>query len=332
MVASVRRPLLVVAAAVSAAVFAVGLPPEAHFLVYGLAGSALIALTWSPRVSTAIILVSGALVLLPFHVAPRETFARFWAVEPGFPLAYLGLAAIVYLSVRALRNDVPRNVLYGAAGIPAFIALTEPFHALVIRATPVTVDPVLQRLDVALFGEATFAAGRLLATHPWFEVITVWCYVALALVAAGVYALALRRRAGDVPPAELLWQWALAGMIGAVCFLLVPAVGPRWVFSEWPWRLPDLTMDHSVPSAAVPRNAMPSLHATWAILVCWGARGVPRALWLFLAPWVILMLMATLGAGGHYLIDLVAAIPVAALAAVLGAAAARRKQTATTGG
>src|SRR5262245_50541613 len=188
------RPLLVVGAIWYVVVLAVGLPPEAHFLIYGLLGSALITLAWSPRIRTAVILVLGAAVLLPLHASPEALWSRVWAEEPAFPLAYLGLSAIAYLAVRSLRGEVPRDVLWGAIGIPTFIFLIEPFHTLVIRATPQTLDPALQKLDVALFGETTFAAGRLLATHPWLQVVTVWSYVALALVGAGVYTLALRGR------------------------------------------------------------------------------------------------------------------------------------------
>jgi hypothetical protein len=155
----------------------------------------------------------------------------------------------------------------------------------------------LHRLDVALFGDVTLATGRLLARHAWLHVASVWCYAALALAGAGVYALALRGRAGSVRPPELLWAWAAAGIIGGICYFFVPAVGPRWVFPEWPWRAPTVSGDYAVPLAAVPRNAMPSLHAAWALLVCWAARETPPWLRCLLVPWLALTLLATLGAG-----------------------------------
>lgn len=310
------------------AVLAVGLPAEAHFLVYGLAGSAVIVLASTPTLATGGALLAGSLVLLSMRVGQWEGLAAGLKIEPGLPLAYVGLASMGLLAIRELANPVSRGVMIGAIGIPTFIFLTEPFHRLVILATPETVDPTLLRLDLALFGDATFRAGRLLAGHPWLRAASTWSYVALGLVGASVYCLSVRGRAGGIRPSELLWSWAVAALVAGVCYPLVPAVGPRWVFSEWPFQLPALTMTTAVPTAEVPRNAMPSMHAAWALLVCWGARGVPRSVWLFLVPWLALTLLATLGGGGHYLIDLVAALPVVWVAAWVG----RRLSSRTAGG
>jgi membrane-associated phospholipid phosphatase len=261
------------------------------------------------------VLVGVGLLLLLLHPTP---LGEALLVEPGLPLAYIGMAAVIYLAVRALREPMPAGLLVGALGIPTFTLLLTPVHTLIILVTPRTVDPVLHRIDVAVFGEMTFASGRLLATYPWLQVPSVWSYVALAFVGSGVYALALRGRAGRVRPAELLWGWAAAGVIGAIGYLLVPAVGPRFVFPEWPWQMPDAGGTYAIPLLPVPRNAMPSLHATWALLICWGAREGPVWVKSLLAPWLALTLLATVGAGGHYLIDVVAALPLTWAAAWIG--------------
>lgn len=303
-----------------AAILAVGLPAEAHFLIYALAGSALIVVAIYPQPLTVAVLLGGGCVLLPLQPAPlREALST----EPGLPLAYMGMAAMMYLAVRSVREPMPEGLLVGALGIPTFTLLLTPVHSLIIAATPRTLDPVLHRVDAALFGELTFASGRLLATYPWIQVPSVWSYVVLALVGSGVYALALRGRTGRVRPAELLYGWAAAGVIGAVGYLLVPAVGPRFVFPEWPWQMPEASGTYAVPMMPVPRNAMPSLHATWALLICWGAREAPRWVSWALGPWLLLTLLATVGAGGHYLIDLVAALPLTWVAAWVGGKLAR---------
>jgi hypothetical protein len=314
------RPVVAVLAIWFAAVVAVGLPAEAHFLIYGLAGSALIALATYPSRLTVVALIGGGCLLLALHPAP---LGESLAVEPGLPLAYIGMAAVIYVAIRALRGPTPDGLMVGAIGIPVFILLLTPVHTLIISATPRTVDPVLHRIDVAIFGELTFAAGRLLATYPWVQIPSVWSYVALALVGSGVYALALRGRTGMVRPAELLYGWAAAGALGAIGYVLVPAVGPRFVFPEWPWQMPDASGTYAVPLLPIPRNAMPSLHATWALLICWGARECPGWGKWFLVPWLAFTLLATVGAGGHYLIDLVAALPLTLAAAWAGARLAR---------
>lgn len=307
-----------------AAAVAVGITAEWHFLIYGLAGSALIVLVTYPSRLTAVVLIAGGCLLLLLHRMPLE---EALLVEPGLPLAYTGLSAVMYVGIRSLRGPTPGGLVIGAVGIPAFILLLGPVHKLIISVTPRTLDPVLHRIDVAIFGELTFASGRLLATYPWIQVPSVWSYVALAFVGSAVYALALRGRAGKVRPNEMLYAWAAAGVLGAVGYLLIPAVGPRYVFPEWPWHLPDASGTYAVPLAAIPRNAMPSLHATWALLVCWGAREGPAWVKWLLGPWLALTMLATVGAGGHYLIDLVAALPLTWAAAWAGARFVRARLT-----
>lgn len=303
-----------------AAAVAVGITAEWHFLIYGLAGSALIVLVTYPSRLTAAALVAGGCLLLPLHRVPLE---QALSIEPGLPLAYIGLSAVMYVGIRSFRGPTPSGLVIGAVGIPAFILLLAPVHKLIISVTPRTLDPVLHRIDVAIFGELTFASGRLLATYPWIQVPAVWSYVALAFVGSAVYALALQGRTGRVRPIEMLYAWAAAGVLGAIGYLLVPAVGPRYVFPEWPWHLPDAIGTYAVPLEAIPRNAMPSLHATWALLVCWSAREGPAWMKWLLGPWLALTLLATVGAGGHYLIDLVAALPLTWAAAWVGAGLAR---------
>jgi hypothetical protein len=297
------------------AALAIGLPPGPHFLNFALMGSAVILIAASPTRRTIGALVLGAVLLFPLHV-------RFWDPETrhtlnSLPLllAYLGIAAIGLLALQSFTRRVSREVALGVIGIPVFVLATVPYHAFLIRSTPLTLDPTLLRIDVALFGDATYAAGRLLLQHPWLRWVAVHCYVALPLVGAAVYSFALVGRAGRVRPANLLCLWGVAGVLGAACYPLAPSVGPEWVFPGWPWHLPPLHFGWMRGPPEVPRNAMPSLHAAWALLVCWGARGTPRWVWAVLVPWVVLMLLATVGIGGHYLIDLVAALPLAAAAA-----------------
>jgi hypothetical protein len=61
------------------------------------------------------------------------------------------------------------------------------------------------------------------------------------------------------------------------------------------------------------RNAMPSLHATCVFLVFWYARGLSRVERAVAAICVLLTLLATVGTGEHYAIDLVVAVPFTAM-------------------
>jgi hypothetical protein len=60
-----------------------------------------------------------------------------------------------------------------------------------------------------------------------------------------------------------------------------------------------------------PRNAIPSLHLAWLVLLYWSAKGLSRGLRIFLGVYFALTLLATLGTGEHYFVDLVAGLPFA---------------------
>jgi hypothetical protein len=95
----------------------------------------------------------------------------------------------------------------------------------------------------------------------------------------------------------------------------VPAAGPIDLFPAFfPNSAPPLAGLAVVPASIptdIPRNAMPSMHMFWAVLMWWNARR--SGIWLragYLA-FLILTILATLGSGEHYLIDLVVSLPFA---------------------
>jgi membrane-associated phospholipid phosphatase len=70
----------------------------------------------------------------------------------------------------------------------------------------------------------------------------------------------------------------------------------------------------------VPRNAVPSLHSAWALLIWWSLRYSKNWMRGLATVFLALTLLATLGLGEHYPIDLVVALPfaVAAMSACVG--------------
>jgi hypothetical protein len=59
------------------------------------------------------------------------------------------------------------------------------------------------------------------------------------------------------------------------------------------------------------RNAMPSLHTAWVLLVWWNSKGLARWIRAIALLFLILTVMATLGTGEHYFVDLIVAFPFA---------------------
>jgi hypothetical protein len=115
-------------------------------------------------------------------------------------------------------------------------------------------------------------------------------------------------------------------LAGSVLYNLVPGVGPIHGFTP--------TIPHQLlPFDAVanlPRNAFPSMHLTWALLIALNAK---HPAWRPVAwTFVLLTAFSTLGTGEHYSVDLVAAVPFALgvqwLARVAGAISLGRRPVA----
>jgi hypothetical protein len=137
------------------------------------------------------------------------------------------------------------------------------------------------------------------------------------LVMALVYALRLPKGA-ERPSWDIISLLMLAGMGGWALYNVVPGTGPIYVFgASFPWQalpyhsLPKLFLEKIPVSGSVPRNAIPSLHVAWVLLLYWNTRGLSRHLRVFMAAYLALTVAATLGTGEHYFVDLIAAVPFA---------------------
>jgi len=231
--------------------------------------------------------------------------------------SFVGLAALVVLGTAAIWAPRPdrKLLLYGFLPAVLFVAseymastlldITEALH-------PKTLDLFLYSFDCSLHMQVSFLMGQLFLRHFWLYWACFVIYISLPLPLALVYAAQLRRRK------EIAFQTMLAflltGPLGVFFYNVLPACGPVHLFGQaFPW--------HPLPLAAaaqmnvVPvllkgaRNAIPSLHMTWVLLVWWNSRGLPRWVRTIAAVFVVFTTMATLGTGEHYLVDLVVAFP-----------------------
>jgi hypothetical protein len=106
----------------------------------------------------------------------------------------------------------------------------------------------------------------------------------------------------------------VAGPLGVLFYNLLPACGPVHLFgSEFPFHpfSTAVAMHMRVVPVLMPgaRNAIPSLHMAWVLLVWWNSRGLPRWIRAVALIFLSLTVLATLGTGEHYFIDLVVAFP-----------------------
>ena len=147
---------------------------------------------------------------------------------------------------------------------------------------PHTMDAAFAATDKWLHLDAAATGIWVYAHFAWFAHLLEAVYYALPLMMAGAYAI---ERNLMIP------RTALFGGIAAYPFYnLYPAVGPAHAFS-----------------GIGPRNCMPSMHFSWALLVAINCKNP----WLKAGAWTFFALtaMSTIVCGEHYFIDLFAAVP-----------------------
>ncbi len=212
-----------------------------------------------------------ALVLLLLFLSPHVPFA--WETAIGTML----------LAVAALFHPAARQKLI-------LFAFVLPFSPIVVllanrgiaALTPQTIDPALLRMD-----------------HGWSSALYRWtlaheaCRLGLNAVYYGLpifFAFVL-----VASPRRMNWAraWLIAALLAPLFYVAFPAVGPA-----------------HLGDPGAPRNCLPSVHLSWALLCVVYIAPRLRSVALVFA---LLTAVATLGTGEHYLIDLIAALPYTAL-------------------
>ena len=192
-----------------------------------------------------------------------------------------------------------------------WLGLISPWGLGVIaKLTPWTMDGELRSLDLATHLDG-FALARFLARHH-LGLATALAYDALPLAFAVAWII---DRSYDT-----LWTALIGAALCIPVQFLIPACGPRYAFSNWPWG--EVAANPS-SYATMPRNCMPSMHVGWALLIAFNARGTWTRLGFSL--FALVTCLATVGSGEHYTIDAVVAVPFAVAVQVLYRVCRRQK-------
>lgn len=241
------------------------------------------------------------------------------------------LALLIFLGVISAHQKKPiptsrRYFFYFGAGIVLFsdLSIGVPLH-ITTQILPMVYDPVLYRIeDILNFDRAAIWMVHLtnsnLVILVYLHIVYNFLAIVIILGAASemVYADAQRYP-------RLIWHFSASAGIGFGLYFLMPAVDPISFFgASFPDHLPNALALPAhvirVPGAAVnvPRNTVPSLHATWAMLTFLALRRSPVWHRVLGATFVLSTLLATIGSGLHYLVDWVVALPLVALVRALG--------------
>lgn len=244
---------------------------------------------------------------------------RLMGFKPVFMAAFsfLGLASLAALGTRAIwaEGEERKLLLYGF--VPAVLFVASEFMAstlLDITETlhPKTFDLFLYSFDSSLRVQFSFLMGQVFWKWLWVRFACLLIYIALPLPLALVYAAHLRRKKENA--LAVMLAFLVTGPIGVLFYNMLPACGPVHVFgAAFPFH--PLSSADAMRMNVVPilikgaRNAIPSLHMTWVLLIWWNSRGLPRWVRAIALLFLVLTVMATLGTGEHYFIDLVVAFP-----------------------
>ena len=252
---------------------------------------------------------------------------RVMGFQPRFMAAFsfAGLSALAVLGTQTIWARNQDRLLFLYAFLPAVLfAASEYMASTLLDYTealhPKTFDLYLYSVDSSLRVQFSFLLGQIFARYQWFRFAGLLFYIALPLPLALVYAALLRLKNKNAFPVML--AFLVTGPMGVLFYNMVPATGPVHIFGQgFPWHPLSTSQAMRMVLETVPlkgaRNAIPSLHMAWALLVWWNSKGLSRWIRVIALAFVIFTVLATLGTGEHYFVDLVVAFPFALMVQAL---------------
>jgi hypothetical protein len=228
--------------------------------------------------------------------------------------AGLGMASIISLAVKIGRTGFTEPALISSfsfsVGLPIFLVIMNFFHQVHIYLNPQTYDYYLYAFDGTLGLQASFWLGRILAKSSYLTNFCKLFYAGLPLAIVFICALEFQVRQGSY--LNMLKVFIITGVIGFFLYDLYPAAGPLYRFGSFPQApVTAQIILEPAPLGTAARNAMPSLHMAWALLIWWNAQQHTRLIRLAAGFFLFFTILSTLGLGEHYLIDLIVAVPFA---------------------
>ena len=256
------------------------------------------AIRWNYRAVVRSSLVGAALVTA--WMATGQDFA----VAVGF----LALFRLAWSACgRAEEVAAARHAILGLLAVEVAVVASRVLSYALSASVTQGYDRYLYGMDAA-FGYASFAVGRWFRSAPALAWICRMVYDGLPFGVVSAFALV---RGTNRYRWFLILNFVVIGIVGRWCYLAVPAMGPAYEFPGQFPGAPPLLASYA-PSPVVPHalyNAMPSLHTAWALMLFWWTGGQRRWLRAAAGVFTALTLLATLGLGEHYVIDLVVAVP-----------------------
>ncbi|SEM09364.1 PAP2 superfamily protein [Rhodococcus maanshanensis] len=286
--------------------------PKSMSLPWAGFALALVGLTNPQRIRA----LAAAVALDLLFAVGRLLFGGPFAIGNGPTLVLTGIG--LYAAV-AWTGEQRRSALRGV-GLGALLILAtkvgDVWLQITVLTRPLVLDEYVQLADRALGNPSWVMGGVVDALGSVGYGVLHWVYIELPVAAIVVALYQLRN---GWPSHYLVRTFLLIGLIGPLFYVLFPVVGPDFAFGTagegsqlgnyWPAVVPNVVDPAAIPfDTPAPRNCMPSLHTAWALAIFIHSRGGPRWLRWGGTFWLVCTLMATLGFGYHYGVDLVAGV------------------------
>ncbi len=290
------------------------------FMAMALGGAAVTLLVVQPSWMNFASVAVCSLVLAGLDYRVMGFQPRFMAA-----LSFLGLSSLAMLGTRMIWARTQDRTLFLCAFLPAVLFVASEYMASTLlnyteALHPKTFDLYLYSVDCSLRVQFSFLLGQMFARYLWLRFAGLLFYIALPLPLALVYAAHVRVRSKNALPVML--AFLVTGPMGVLFYNMVPATGPVHLFGQsFPWHPLSIPQAMHLVLETAPvkgaRNAIPSLHMAWALLAWWNSKGLARWIRVIALAFVMFTVLATLGTGEHYFVDLVVAFPFALMVQAL---------------
>lgn len=286
------------------------------FFAFALANVIIIHLRLAWKWLDAGLIVAGAVTLTLIDI-------RFLHFRPAILawLSFAGLSSLLIFGARTIWAKESNRKLFLLGFVPALLfVVSEYFADNLLRWTALhnakDLDLYLFSFDSSLGVQIPVAVGQAFSRWPPLHLVALLFYMGLPIPISLIYAGRVLRdgkKAIGVAAAFLA-----TGPVGVVFYNLFPALGPVHLFlKDFPWHTLTVSQASRLFTEPIsidgPPNAMPSLHMAWVLLVWWYSRGLSWWERAVAGVFLIFTVLATLGTGEHYVIDLVVAFPFALL-------------------
>lgn len=208
----------------------------------------------------------------------------------------------------AVVSDLLLSIVQFIVALKAFVPLT---YLAAASGYPL-VDSALTKLD-AMVGFEWNVEAYWVANHSGFDWLLQSAYRTLYYQGALVVLVGSIARPGD-RNGEIIWQFCISLVLTCGIFAITPAlehvahIGTGWMTTLMMIRSGEWTsLDFSQVEGII---GFPSFHTTLAILLVYATRHHRWLLAVFV-PLNVLLIVATLSVGGHYLMDVAAGAAVA---------------------